>query len=638
MNLSSLCTAIRSQLYFSQITAWSDLIRKNDSDKLHSTGRFKYVNTATGNNWIKKPRLDIFYRIKPHDYSSTSYFKSQPVVHNFPHVIINDNYGLSVSLRSLPRIQNIPMANINEPWLSWNRRKTFGCEKLQKDSTYEHNRHNFEEIGKHNCISSDEENEDLCFDKSKINSNVLTHREKQVLKYKRLMKRRDNGKRKSDENYISEKKSFQNLPEFGSINSNRPPLYRDQVTSNIVPSSVKIRNVEMISIGTQTISSNTIPCDTCGNVMSIVCLNCHSANTQESEPIRKAVDKAELLLNAIQRTPKNKKSSKETNKIRCSSSSKTLQLLNDDCVVCKKQKTQHTYQNDFESNNNNSIKDINNYILNNFSCDCNDTLMIDYKTQIFDEEFHPSPKTQFKTPKNKTNPSLIFTNFTKLPANGKTSTMNISNTYIPSTSSLTKKLIPKVNLTNLFCNPSVDLTSLHAASTLPIVISKTNFNNNFNMSMQKSNSAPSLPSSSSSCLSPRFIKQSAAYNFSRTRHSSERSDRSSIGSDEQLSDDDLDLLGFVIDNTNTHFQNKNRSFLKSSNPLIGNLEESLMQKRIVPKNYINGFKILLGASGGFCPPQVTIPAASYFYELKGQTLCTPYMVRIFNAVIIIKLN
>lgn len=625
MNLTSLCTAIRSQLYFSQITAWSDLIRKNDSDELRNTGRFKYANTATSNNWMKKPRLDIFYRIKPHDHSSTSYFKSQPVVHNFPHVIINDNYGLSVSLRSLPRIQNIPMANINEPWLRRNRRKTFVCEKLQEDLTFENSRQDLEEIGKQNCISSDEENEDLCFNKSKINSNVLTHREKQVLKYKRLIKKRDNGKRKSDVTYNSEKKYFHNLPEFGSINSNRPPLYRDQVVSNIVPASVQTRNVEMISIGTQTISSNIIPCSTCGNVMSIVCLTCHSANNQE--PIRK-VDKAKLLLNAIQRTSKNKKSSKESKQMRSSPSSKTIQLLNDDCVVCKKQKTQHTYQHDFESNNN-SITDVNSYILNNFNCDCNDTLMIDYKTQIFDKKFHPSPKTQFKTPKNKTIPSIISTNFTKIAVNGKSSTMDISNTYIANSSMLTNKLIPKVNLTNLFCNPSVDLTSFNA-STLPRAISKTNIDNNFNISMHKSNSAPSLPSSSSSCLSPRFIKQSAAYNFSRTRHSSERSDRSSIGSDEQLSDDDLDLLGFVIYNTSANSQNfKNRSFMKSSNPLIGNLEESLMQKRIVPKNYINGFKILLGASGGFCPSQVTIPAASYFYELKGQTLCTPYMVRMF---------
>lgn len=61
---------------------------------------------------------------------------------------------------------------------------------------------------------------------------------------------------------------------------------------------------------------------------------------------------------------------------------------------------------------------------------------------------------------------------------------------------------------------------------------------------------------------------------------------------------------------------------------LGSFEEALLQRRFKPKFHVNGFKILLGASGGFCPTQLTLAAATYFYELQGQSLSTPYTVRI----------
>lgn len=50
-----------------------------------------------------------------------------------------------------------------------------------------------------------------------------------------------------------------------------------------------------------------------------------------------------------------------------------------------------------------------------------------------------------------------------------------------------------------------------------------------------------------------------------------------------------------------------------------------MQRRIAPRFQVADFKVLLGASGSFCPTQLTIPVASYFYELPGQHLTTPYV-------------
>lgn len=59
---------------------------------------------------------------------------------------------------------------------------------------------------------------------------------------------------------------------------------------------------------------------------------------------------------------------------------------------------------------------------------------------------------------------------------------------------------------------------------------------------------------------------------------------------------------------------------------IGSMEESLLQRRFEPKYLVPGYKVLLGASGCYCTNQITIPAYTFFYELNGETLSTPYVV------------
>uniref|UniRef100_A0A1A9WQQ3 DUF4210 domain-containing protein n=1 Tax=Glossina brevipalpis TaxID=37001 RepID=A0A1A9WQQ3_9MUSC len=143
--------------------------------------------------------------------------------------------------------------------------------------------------------------------------------------------------------------------------------------------------------------------------------------------------------------------------------------------------------------------------------------------------------------------------------------------------------------------------------------------------VQKSNSAPTLPNSPS--LSPRFFKASTIYKR-RSRHLSDRSDRSSFGSDEQYSDEDNECNLYsplVI----SPIKSRNRlTSVFARKSLLGNLEENLLQRRLMPKIEVVGFRLLLGASGGFCPTQLTIPAAAYFYELHGETLSTPYLCEV----------
>ncbi|XP_054739703.1 protein Atossa [Anastrepha obliqua] len=230
---------------------------------------------------------------------------------------------------------------------------------------------------------------------------------------------------------------------------------------------------------------------------------------------------------------------------------------------------------------------------------------------------------------------------------------------------LLRKGLPKVNLTPIFCNPvpASTSTTLSSSHSSPIPIHGASHDNTFsfestsvncsgnqlqlhnqlihsssgnvygspltteinNIPVQKSFSAPTLPNSPS--LSPRFAKQAAIYKR-RSRHLSDRSDRSSLGSDEQLSDEDLESGSMYSPVTSPLKQCARVAAAFGRKPLLGNLEESLLQKRLMPKVEVMGFKVLLGASGGFCPTQLTIPAGAYFYELRGESLSTPYVCEI----------
>lgn len=134
MTIQSLCSAIRSQLYFSQITAWTDLLKSASSldldiknnprikCKLSETVSIKPVAIQLGSSSLSatpsqslaspplpkilKPKLDILYRIRPYD--TISNFKNKPNIHNFPDAKISNNLIVKVCLKSLPRLSSIP--------------------------------------------------------------------------------------------------------------------------------------------------------------------------------------------------------------------------------------------------------------------------------------------------------------------------------------------------------------------------------------------------------------------------------------------------------------------------------------------------------------------------------------------------
>ncbi|EAA14035.4 AGAP009915-PA, partial [Anopheles gambiae str. PEST] len=203
------------------------------------------------------------------------------------------------------------------------------------------------------------------------------------------------------------------------------------------------------------------------------------------------------------------------------------------------------------------------------------------------------------------------------------------------------KTSSKINLNYVFClsplarddsgftSGSSPATSTTFPATSPIAIDDAGTPLSGTI---KSKSAPAFPFSpplGGGALSPRFLRNAQRQFHHRSRYPSERSsfsERSSIGSDEQFSDDDLSSYLLLIERRQLLHKVLNRNLFRFGRaPMLGTLEESLLQRRLSPKFQVADFKVLLGASGSFCPTQLTIPAASYFYELPGQHLTTPYV-------------
>lgn len=186
MTIQSLCTAIRSQLHFSQITAWSDVLKASSPNdpELKSNPRIK-----TTSEMPFKPKLDILYRIRPYSDATPSCFSAKPIVHNFPETMITDHLSIKVSLKSLPRMKCLPrlyldVMDIACPDL------VSGGESPATSPLIVDDRQGFDchEKGKHRCP----------FDEESPTDDTISHRDKQLMKYKKRIMRRDKKKRNDE--------------------------------------------------------------------------------------------------------------------------------------------------------------------------------------------------------------------------------------------------------------------------------------------------------------------------------------------------------------------------------------------------------------------------------------------------------
>lgn len=383
MSMAALCSAIRSQLHFSQVTAWTDLLRNASpfDVELKSNPRIKNISKTSF-----RPKLDILYRIR--SYDSTSCFTSIPIEHNFPKTLVGDQMAVQVSLKSLSRMKGIPhlsdFGKVPSPLaidesvqpMILDDRPTFACT----------------ETGKHRCT----------IDEESPNEESLSHRDKQLLKYKKRMMRRDRKKREENavdattmsltsvdttakitneqmSNTAAHKSNTLSAYDQ-SINPNRPPLYSSSTSTAVNASAKEAANqldvatkitetksssnemvgttskatqtaaIEMISVSTQTEAGaaaiDFANCDFCGIEMQYFCWNCDK-NMFSDVSDAQNLSKSDLLLRSIQRTPSNK----QQLTVVSSTSTETKAEMNNrgngngsDCrSCCKRQKTVHNY-------------------------------------------------------------------------------------------------------------------------------------------------------------------------------------------------------------------------------------------------------------------------------------------------------
>ncbi|XP_067653536.1 atos homolog protein A-like [Haliotis asinina] len=89
------------------------------------------------------------------------------------------------------------------------------------------------------------------------------------------------------------------------------------------------------------------------------------------------------------------------------------------------------------------------------------------------------------------------------------------------------------------------------------------------------------------------------------------------------------VLGSTADDTEQQTDNMGRvlstSAPASTNCLLGNFEESVLNGRIEPIGVVDGFTAEIGASGSFCPKHVILPVTSYFFKLSDDNAPSPYL-------------
>lgn len=755
MTIQALCNAIRSQLGFSQVSSWVDLLKKAfvDGDaSIKEKMPHLFSPEIMQNPRLKKNLetmkvdLDILFRIKTFD--GTSCFNDKPNVHNFPDTMVSDRMALQVCLNSLPRLEKIPTLNTEKANING-----LQCDNRIKSSPVAgssschlmHDRMSFpscHETGKHHCEADDEEDFEV-YDTMQpkkttttatstvgksarptptpSTSSSLSHRERQLLKYKRLLKRDKQKKKAQDGDQVSVSSlNTSGSEEFGetavSINDTFAPLYG--TTANT--------NVKRLSIATQTDPEDKeAKCTSCGD--DLQCRNCDKTQINFNKPTAVNIgsvrgtmigNKADLLLQAIQRTADAHHAvarDKETDNIFTSSishlgdssaatqstvttdesrdcdtnndnnnylihnnnnlendSETTGAHLEGDCRLCKRQKTRHNYTTSMGISSNSSggsyrrtmseclvgmnLEEGDDGVDGAMSytplpihvCDDTELNYADeslaygdlkaYRRAFSDDVINQLPAETCCFESNGDEPivgkcshrpgkvtsSLKLTPIVTLQQARPVSSMS------PHKKLVVNQKIPKINLTQLFDDilPNDDSGIVQDTSPTSDTI--------FTFSSPARSYPPTMMQ-----LSPR-----QAANSILKRRSRHMSDRSSISEYSNFSDEEEDVLKVTIEpsseqrpvpstpsSSSSKISSLYKKFVTKTHaafnklPLLGTIEESLLRDRFQPKAIVSGFKVLLGASGSFCPTQLTIPAQTFFYEFKGlKHISTPYVV------------
>ncbi|XP_053621645.1 uncharacterized protein atos isoform X2 [Plodia interpunctella] len=343
-----LLNAVRSQLHFSQLSAWIATLRQSQGEtprrrKLsRETCNFKKISGNCDDTENRK--LNIVYTIRSLAQCAAAEFANTPTDHNFPVTDIGSNVYLKVLLESLPRIDEIPtlkcscapkrrpskelstgtheeLANIlNDLTISSNYTEE---KKIVDDRMHT----TCSENGKHkcNCDDESEDNRRASTNLSQETKKLDERRLKEIAKYKRRLRKESKLKKlcdstSSEGDGLKVKETHTSIPILQAARFDRfraIGCYRNQTYLTLPASRIESKTpfVETDSIApaefkkTNTIGTQTDDFCQCGCPLQIFCDGCKDKERKmvrsEANYNLASLNPSDVLLDAINRCSEN---------------------------------------------------------------------------------------------------------------------------------------------------------------------------------------------------------------------------------------------------------------------------------------------------------------------------------------------
>nr|XP_032525170.1 protein FAM214A isoform X1 [Danaus plexippus plexippus] len=335
-----LLSAVRSQLHFSQLSAWRARLEDGPAERRRKLSRetcnFKKIEANCDETELDR-KLNIVYSIKtPGESYKLADFNRPPNSHRFPVTGIGNNVFLKVLLESLPRLDDIPIVkctcqkrraskeiptNVHEELVGKLNDLTLGPRNAKNDATNTSGRRHSiimleekrilddrmltpcSESGKHKCNcdeESDDKNHRSSASLSQQGPKKLDERRlKEIAKYKRRLRKESKLKMcdstSSEGEGLKSKETHTSIPILQAARFDRfraIGCFRNQMYLTLPASRIETRSpfMETISIPqaefrrTNTVGTQTdeFTCQ-CGNPLTMKCPSCSDRGMVRSE-------------------------------------------------------------------------------------------------------------------------------------------------------------------------------------------------------------------------------------------------------------------------------------------------------------------------------------------------------------------
>lgn len=613
-----LMNAVRSQLHFSQLSAW---LSSNESD-------FKVIKN------------NITYRLTvPGETYEASHFTTTSIKHDFPLTDIGNGLSLQISLSSLPRLTQIPTVKCNkcEPVLSIsfdkiqiskNQFKTF-----QKDLVDDRMYTSCTLKGKHRCEdfddvdSSSKKDSKLGKFKRVCNYSEFAHCQPSTSKYVgNSFGSSSSGGYDTNIETKCKNKSILKSPQKSGIESELNVNDKRYLNSNF---KQKLKNPKL------DFAEIDAKCD--------LKRENFVEKKDTSEDLNKQQSKGDILLNAILRSCHSQSSAQNNHKNRPVDLS---YMANGICEENKEKekcdfKCVQQYGRERPCSCANAIKceSDNISICDNPSAsgDIFSTKdKVKYNVYIDKHCDSPIPKIKYKKIRDISNVQHNHSHLSKYKARQKIIFADDDNSISDDKSnkrslqSTDERSLFDDEVLNIVQEPFIDLTKTHSIGVdVPSAFEQAKFKKSLdNATCMVFHSRTGLPLTSS----PAPVRRGkSCFDFDSSINSV-----SAIGNAlfSLASDDESESDGSIISpcSPDSYLLPKKEALppkcyrRRHPHNLLGTFEESVLNGRLEPVSTVHGFTAELGASGSFVPQHLVVPVTVFFYNLgDNDKVSSPYL-------------